>query len=738
MPALVVAACLVALAGLRAWQLLRAQEALQKSRALQLAVLSARGLDATIASTHTLLASLGELLDPRASAEQNDSTLRRIYRSAPVPYANLWVSDSLGGMRGSARATPVNRPTYTIADRGYFQRAISGRRFAVGDFIRSQTVPGNPNVLTFALPVIDQVTKRIKLVVCASIEADSIDALRTVRSMPEGSVLTIIDSSGTVVFRTSDFAGWVGRKFAVRMGKIDDFGEGQGVGSGRSADGTFRLTGFATTQRAPWALYIGVPAQYTLGVVRTAFIRDVVIGALITLILLAFGYRSTLRVVAPIESLTADAKAIADGDLHRRSLVDTDDELGELARAFNRMADTAIERNEALRSSKEQLLHVQKMEALGSFAGGIAHDFNNYLASIVAHAELAELSINDTESVRADLHEVLESAARAADLTKQILVFSRKQAVERSVLDINDVVRGIERMLTSLIGDARTLAVEYADAPVFVLADYGQLEQVIVNLVANARDAMPDGGTVRLRTDTIRASAAGQSPAAAPVEGYARLVVTDEGVGMNGELLERIFDPFFSTKARGRGTGLGLAIAYSIVEQSGGTLSATSVVGEGTTFTMLLPLQPDGDPEEVIRDAVRPAEHASGHILLAEDDAGVRTSTARILVKAGYSVVAAQSGTAALQALRSTGAHFDLLLSDVVMPGMSGSELARLVRAAQPDIALLYMSGYADDKIVLDAVASSGAACLAKPFTMNALLAAVRSALSEQAVTPAT
>ncbi len=732
MPALVVAACLIALAGWRAWQLRRAQEELQKSRALQLANLSARALDATIAETQTLLVSLGELLDPTAAPARNDAILQRIFRAAPVPYANLWIADTLGGALGTARVPASGRAGFAIADRGYFRRAIAERRFTVGEVVASRTLPGRPRVLTFAMPVIDDSSGRVRAVVGASIEADSIEAVRTVRSMPEGTVLTIIDSSGSIVFRTLDFENWAGRHFDIHAGTVDDFGVGEGVGAGRSADGTFRLTGFRAMRRAPWVLYIGIPVKDSLDVVRNEFLRDVAIGTLITLIVLWFGYRSTLRVLAPIESLTADARAIADGELHRRSSVNSHDEIGDLARAFNRMADTAIERNEALRVSKEQLLHVQKMEALGSFAGGIAHDFNNYLASIVAHAELAEGSLDADESAREDIHEVLASAARAADLTRQILVFSRKQVVERRVLDINDVVRGIERMLTSLVGDTRRLVVVYSETPAHVLAHHGQLEQVIVNLVANARDAMPDGGTVTLRIDTV-AAAAGALPHAAPGAAFsARLVVTDEGVGMTGEVLDRIFDPFFSTKARGRGTGMGLAIAYSIVEQSGGTLSATSVVGQGTAFTMLLPLQHEGRAAVTANGVERTPATGSGRILLAEDDVSVRSSTTRILTRAGYTVIAAPDGASALQQLRAAAEPFDLLLSDVVMPGMSGSELARLVREQQPDIALLYMSGYADDKVVLDAVASSGAACLAKPFTMHTLLDAVHTAMARR------
>jgi signal transduction histidine kinase/CheY-like chemotaxis protein len=732
MPAAVVAACLVTLAGVRAWQLRRAQEELQMSRALQLASVSARSLDARIAETHTLLVSLGELLDPRASPAANDSVLQRIFRGAPVPYANLWIADTSGRAIGTARVPPAGRAAFAIRDRAYFREAVARRAFTVGDVVASRTIAGQPLVLTFALPVIDRTSGAITAVVGASIQVDSLDAVRTVRAMREGTVLTIIDSSGTVVFRSLDAGNWIGRRFAIDSGDVNDFAVGEGVGAGMSADGIFRLTGFRTTRLAPWALYIGIPARYTLDVVRNQFIRDVAVGSLITLIILGFGYRSTLKVVGPIESLTADARAIAAGDMARRSAVGSDDEIGDLARAFNRMADTVAERNAALQASQEQLLHVQKMDALGSFAGGIAHDFNNYLASIVAHAELADLSLDGEEGARADIQEVLASAGRAADLTRQILVFSRKQVVERRELDLNSVVHGIERMLVRLVGEDRTLTIHYADDEVVVNADHGQLEQVVVNLVANARDAMPDGGTVALTIDqTVRAAAAG-SDARVPAAGtdrLARLSVRDHGVGIPAEMLDRIFDPFFSTKARGRGTGMGLAIAYSIVEQSGGTLTAESTVGVGTVFTLLLPLRDGHVAPSATRAPADKRTPGSGRILLTEDDESVRQSTQRMLTQAGYTVISAPNGPVALERFEQAVEPFDLLLSDVVMPGMSGSELARRLRERQPDLAVLYMSGYADDEHLHDTLASSDAVCIAKPFTMQTLLDATRAAL---------
>ena len=733
LPAAIVAASLAALAGVRAWRLRSGQIELQKTTALQLVTASARTLDETIAKTQTLLVSLAELLDPTAPPEQNDAVLRRIFRAAPVPYANLWISDTLGHSVGSARLPAGGRAAFSISDRPYFRRAMASRKFTVGDVVASRVLSGHGLVATFTLPVIDSVTHVVRAVVGASIQVDSLEPVRTARSLPEGSVLTILDSAGTVIFRTLDTEHWLGRNFPIHSGELNEYAARSGVGAGLSADGTYRLTGFHTTGRAPWILYIGIPLRYTLDVVRDAFARELLFGALIALIVLFLGYASTLRVVTPIESLTADARAIADGDMSRRSTVNSNDEIGDLARAFNQMADTVVERNAELKSSQEQLLHVQKMQALGSFAGGIAHDFNNYLASIVAHAELADLTLADDNPARQDIREVLTSAARAADLTRQILVFSRKQMVEPHTLDLNAVVHGIERMLLRLIGEGLHLDVRYTDTPVLVHADHGQLEQVIVNLVANARDAMPDGGTVTLAIDRVDLAANDVRWPGAAAGAYSQISVSDEGTGISRDVLDRVFDPFFSTKKRGRGTGMGLAIAYSIIEQSDGYLIVDSTPGIGTRFTAILPASDGAMYDVIAASSSRAITLGQGRILLAEDDAAVRSSCERMLVRSGYTVVSAADGSSAIHQLRASAEPFDLLLSDVVMPGMSGSELARRVKELQPGIGVLFMSGYADDDVVHDAVAASAATCIAKPFAVQTLCDAVLTALVQRA-----
>ena len=727
LPALTVAFCLTGLAIYRAVQLRSAQEALLKANALGTAVASARAVDETIAGTQALLVSVSELVNLTTPPAEADATLQRIMAAAPIPYLHLLIITPDGRIVGTARQLAVGRDASLLMRQPLYAEVMRTRAFTVGRLQRARLQPGQPLMLPFAMPVMDAARQKVLAVVGAAVLIDSIGPVRDTRNLPAGSVLSIMDTSGTIVYRTLDPDNWIGRSFKGDTGIANDFRAGERVGSGpRTDDGTTRLIGTKRIARAPWILYLGIPSEYTLDVARNQFLRDLGIGAALTALLLFIGYRSTLRVVTPIESLTADARAIAAGDMARRSAATSDDEVGDLARAFNSMADTIVQRDDALRTSQDQLLHVQKMDALGSFAGGIAHDFNNYLHSIIGHTELAAMNLTADSEARQDLREVLSSATRAADLTRQILVFSRKQVVEPRLLDLNAVLRGIERMLLRMIGEERRLEFRLADRLLKVHVDQGQLEQVIVNLVVNARDATPDGGSIAIVTDTVVHDG---EPGA---RHSARLRVIDDGAGMPPEIRDRVFDPFFTTKDRRGGTGLGLAIAYGIIEQSSGRISIESTIDVGTTVTITLPLRSG----EVITPTAVPiiveALTGRGLVLLAEDNAAVRSSTERMLQNAGFQVVAAADGPSAIHQLRSEAMPFDVLLTDVVMPGMSGSELAARVLELQPDIGVLFMSGYADDDMLRAQLATSKATCIAKPFTAGALIAAVQEVMASR------
>lgn len=379
---------------------------------------------------------------------------------------------------------------------------------------------------------------------------------------------------------------------------------------------------------------------------------------------------------------------------------------------------------EALRATEQELRQAQKMEAIGQLAGGIAHDFNNMLSVILSYGSLARLEVTEGSPLEAYLEEIRSAANRAAALTQQLLAFSRRQVLERRRVDLNQVVVGLEKMLRPMLGTSIDLRVRTTHDLYPVFSDQGQIEQVLVNLVLNARDAMPSGGTVTVETKNVTFGPEGEGGPAGAVPGdYALLVVSDTGHGMDRETQLRVFEPFFTTKERGKGTGLGLSTAYGIVKQSGGHVWVESEVGKGTTFRICLPRL-----VEAPRAAHSPPRKASESILLVEDDVGVRMAARAILQQGGYRVVEVASAGEALRVVEE-GERLDLLLTDLVMPEMSGTELVRRARGLRPGLKVLCMSGFAADAVVRDGLVEAGLPFVLKPVTPESLLPKVREAL---------
>jgi PAS domain S-box-containing protein len=379
---------------------------------------------------------------------------------------------------------------------------------------------------------------------------------------------------------------------------------------------------------------------------------------------------------------------------------------------------------------EEQLLQSQKMEAVGQLAGGVAHDFNNILTAIVGYTDLLAAELGSNVRQLEDLEEIRKAARRAAALTRQLLAFSRKQVLEPRIIDVNGVVLNLDKMLRSLISENIALKTDLADNLAAARADPNQIEQVIMNLAINARDAMPDGGTVTIETRnaTLDDTYAAQHVSVIPGE-YVMLAVTDTGCGMDAKTQSRIFEPFFTTKPPGRGTGLGLSTVYGIVKQSGGNIWLYSELGKGTTFKIYLPAIA-ALPEDI--GTVAPAEaapHGGGTVLVVEDDEQLRRLTHRALASQGYTVLEADRGSTALDIARRHKGHIDLLLTDVIMPDTNGRKLAETIRAARPGLRVLYMSGYPDGAIASHGMLEPGVAYLAKPFTTEAVTRRVREVL---------
>jgi nitrogen-specific signal transduction histidine kinase len=385
-------------------------------------------------------------------------------------------------------------------------------------------------------------------------------------------------------------------------------------------------------------------------------------------------------------------------------------------------------------SLQERLRASQKMEAIGLLAGGVAHDFNNLLSVILSFTGFAMADLPDGDPRKDDLTEVSNAAQRAVALTRQLLAFSRKQVFKPVVLDLNAIVRGVEKILLRLIREDIALTLALAPDLGATRADPGQLEQVLMNLVVNARDAMPAGGHLRIATANVALrDPAPRELAELPQGSYVELVVSDTGHGMDEATRARIFEPFFTTKELGKGTGLGLATVFGIVKQSGGEIQVSSEPGRGCTFRVLLPRENDARARPVSASDTGPrARPGSETILLVEDEDALRNAARRVLEQAGYQVLLASNGRVGLEVLAQHSGRIHLLLSDVVMPEMAGDELARQARALEPRMKVLFMSGYSHEAIARYGVLEPGTKLLSKPFTGSDLQRMVREVLDAE------
>jgi two-component system cell cycle sensor histidine kinase/response regulator CckA len=374
--------------------------------------------------------------------------------------------------------------------------------------------------------------------------------------------------------------------------------------------------------------------------------------------------------------------------------------------------------NTERRAMEQRMVQSQRMEALGQLAGGVAHDFNNILTVITACASFVREAIEDRPEVMGDVKEIEAAARRAESLTRQLLAFSRRQMLKPEIFDVNVAVQTLSKTLTRLIGENIQLAIVANADPSNVEVDVHQLEQVLLNLVVNARDSIADNGTITIETSNLAARAPDERE-------HIVISVTDDGAGIPPQVRQRIFEPFFTTKPVGKGTGLGLATVLGIVDQSGGRVEVDSVVGRGTTFRVVLPLACASTLPRIADDAVGDLR-GTQTILLVEDEASVRAIARRVLAGLGYQVIEARHGADAIQMSSSHAGPIHLLITDVVMPEMGGRDLARNIRRQRPGLPILYISGYTDDELLQRGILETGAQLLRKPFIPNELAKAAK------------
>ena len=386
----------------------------------------------------------------------------------------------------------------------------------------------------------------------------------------------------------------------------------------------------------------------------------------------------------------------------------------------------------ALRESEELLRQSQKMEAIGRLAGGVAHDFNNLLTAIGGYCSLALLEFPDDDPRREYLEEIQRAGERGASLTKQLLASGRKQVLTPRLLDLNALVDDLTSLLRRVIGEDVELEWARGSAPAVIFADAGQVEQVIMNLAVNARDAMPGGGALSIASSSVLVDLGAPRAPDDPPTPYVLLTVTDTGHGMDEETMARMFEPFFTTKDPGKGTGLGLSTVYGIVEQLSGFVRARSAPGQGTTFEIYFPERERASLSTYPESVAPVARGGNETVMLVEDESQVRKLIYEVLVSHGYQVLSAKDGLEAIPLEENYPDRIDLLITDVVMPGLGGRQLANHVRAARPETKVLFISGYTDDAVLRHGITAPGTGFLQKPFALEDLLQSVRALLDAE------
>jgi two-component system cell cycle sensor histidine kinase/response regulator CckA len=443
------------------------------------------------------------------------------------------------------------------------------------------------------------------------------------------------------------------------------------------------------------------------------------------------GYQSRDMIVVPLQRHGGNPVGVIEILNKNKGAVNRHD-LDTLV-VISAIAAAAIEQSkasEALRVKDVQLQQAQKMEAIGRLAVGVAHDFNNLLTVIRGYSELIVMAVERNAPMRTHAEEVLKAADRAAGVTSQLLAFSRKQVFELRTLRLNEVVANVEKLLRRLIGEDIQLVTTVGPNLGWIKADSGQLEQVLINLAVNGRDAMPQGGTltIGIARSELDETVTRRHPDFQPGT-YCALSVTDSGCGMNKDTLSKLFEPFFTTKEPGKGTGLGLSIVHGIVKQSRGHILVSSEPGLGTTFTIYLPFV---EPPAEVRsssDAISTASLGTETVLVVEDEGQVRTLECGILEASGYHILAASHGVEAMHICSEYPGTIHLLVTDLILPQMNGRELARQVVPIRPSMKVLYVSGYPDETLITAGVARSKVPFLQKPFASDALLLSVRKVL---------
>ena len=689
-----------------------------------------------VAAAGQLLLVLSELPELREHRTAEVEAILRSCLRLSDQYSNIFVADREG--RVWASAVPIQ--TFQVADRLYFRSALEAGRLAAGEYVMSRAT-GRP-AFNLGYPIPDG-RGGFSGVIAIGFNLERYRRfLEGSRASPDTSYL-LLDHAGTVLGRGVNPGPILGKRYDEEGFRRMVEGPDGDILVARSMAGDVRLIAYRKLRLAGTAdpyLYVrvGTPVATVTARANRALLANVAVFVPFLLVaLLLAGVLAERAIVERTKQLQRAAARVAGGELSVR-VADSiaGGELGALALAFDEMAASLQARElaraeaEARRAAlEEQLRHSQRLEAVGRLAGGVAHDFNNLLTAIRGSSDLLLEDLPPDSPLRAEVVEIGRAVDRATSLTRQLLAFSRRQVISPAVLDPNRALRESYRMLTRLVREDVRIVLEPGAGIGSVRVDPHQLDHALANLTVNARDAMPSGGTITISTSEVEILAGAAPPGGRPGR-WVVIAFRDDGQGIPPEVQAHLFEPFFTTKAPGKGTGLGLATVYGIVEQSGGFVTVDSAPGAGTTFRIHLP--------RVDEPAVRAAEPDRGAaaaprgtetILVVEDEPAVLRVAKEALERQGYRTLVAAGPGEALELVRARGDGIALLLTDVVMPGMNGSELVAAAREIVPGLKALYMSGYGVHILAPHGALAPGIELLQKPFTADALVCRVRDVL---------
>ncbi|MGE0043016.1 MAG: ATP-binding protein [Vicinamibacterales bacterium] len=693
----------------------------RRHQALELARLGAAAQARRIEGARQLLVALAQSSavrggDPEACHDE----MRRLLAAYEGIYANLGWADPSGRVVCQALdATPAP----VIADRGYFQAVLRTRRFHVGALVVGRL--SGINIQPYAYPSLDP-SGQVTGVIFANADPRVLAETLTAENAGTAGRFTVVDRAGIVVAQSSGETSAIGQPLpANQLALLENGGDVVQSLPGEAGPRLFSVVPVRdpATDEAMFYVAYDIP-EATLLAGLDATER----GDIVTLLLFGAGLLGATWIGAevlvrrPVQRLAEATSALAAGHLDTRVPAGgAIPELDALDAAFNQMAERLQQRDLHLRAG-------QRLEAIGQLAGGIAHDFNNLLTVIVGYSQSLRATIPDDGPGARELAELAAAADRAAVLTRQLLAFSRRQILTPRPLVLGGVIQDMQSLIRRTIGTDIELSVRLDGEGAVVEADPGQIEQVVLNLAINARDAQPGGGRIHIETRTVAIGAGGAQDTGAPAGRYVELSVRDEGVGMDEETRARVFEPFFTTKGQ-QGTGLGLSTVYGIVSQSGGFITCETAPGAGTTFRILLP-QSERPAEGRAPAAPAAPVRGSEDIIVVEDEEAVRRLVAQLLGRMGYRVRATTDAGEALGWLGSD-APVDLVISDVRMPGMGGMAFFAEARRSRPALPIILMSGDVSPGVI-DGARAAGAIFLQKPFTPAVLLHAVRAALGSR------